>query len=555
LAVFEDGQMGYLDDFGVEINAEGEQIVKDPELFESFPRVDDETAAIQTAIADSKAEVGAPSDEYPITEAQLPPQRLANVVKMREVVEESVHWIITNGLEILDRGEWHDSEFPFVAVVGKDEVVDGKRQIYGIIRHSKDPQKMYNYMTSSVVRKIAASNKSPWIAPAEGIPEPQRRRWETSNIEDWGVLYYRSTDDQGRPIPAPQRGDAAEPAIQGLLEASQKFDQDISKTVGIFEAGVGQTVGDRQSGVAIETLAERGEQNNLHVSDNLVLSMKRLGCLIVRLIPKVYDTPRAIRIVNPDETAEVVKINQIFTKNGQQMTYDMTTGENYDVVIDTGPTFATQKSENMDQLLKLAGTNPQMAPLIMDLIASNMDSTISGELVKRIQLLQAQTMPWMHQADGMDNFPPAAKAAIAQMQAQMSQAAQQIQKLGQMYQTEKIKNDTNAIAHQSKERITQIKAITDLQLKKMDIVSEMIQSHDKIQLERLKSQLGHIQHHQMIALNSLEMQDQAAGATQPDLYKRLMATINGSDVGSSSPAGTTGAPPAFPPNSGPPQGP
>jgi Phage P22-like portal protein len=527
-AAFSDGTTGFLDDFGVEINDKGEQEVVDKEKYEKFPSEetsDEYRSEYLRAEFDKHVATGSPPDEFPITEEMVPQSKLLNVVRTREVVTHKICWVVTNGVEILDRGEWHDTEFPFVAMVGKDEIIDGKRKIHGIVRDAKDPQKMYNFLASQIIRKIDASNKSAWIAAQESIPEPQRKRWELSNIESPAVLYYKSKDEQGQPIPPPQRGDAVEPAIQMLMAAGQQFNQDIKSTVGIYEAGMGQGIGDRQSGAAIQTLAQNGEMNNFHFSDNLVMSMKRLGCLILRLIPKIYDTPRTVRIIGLDDESTLVRVNQLFNQNGVAKKYDLTTEAEYDVVVDTGPSFASRKAEQSESMIKFGAVEPQIMPIIADLIASNMDWDQSGAIKERIQQWQTAQFPWIHYDDNM-NLPPQAKVALQTANAHIATLQQAVTHSQQMYAAEKFKNDTNAIAHASKERVEQIKSITSLQLKRMDLIQQALADKDKYQIEHLRLQLEHIQHHQNLLLKGIQAQDKAANNVQPELYNDLESIIN-----------------------------
>lgn len=542
-ALFEDGSQGYLDDFGVEVDEEGKHVVVDEQSHMAYPRVADHEAIAAMAQADSKDAPGTAEDEYPITESYIPPQRLATVVRLREEVSNTVSWIVTNGVEILERGEWNDSEFPHVGVVGKDEVIDGKRTISGIIRQAKDSQKQLNFYLSQAARRVGASNRAPWISPIKAIPETQKQAWATSNVDDPAILFYDDWDtSQNRPRAAPTRGDAVEPAIQMFLQAAGVFEGMIKKTVGLYEANLGQGLGERQSGDAIDSLAQRGEQNNFHFSDNLVLSMKRLGCLILRLMPKVYDTPRAVRIINPDNSAEVVKINQTFGQNGEQKIYDMTSNENYDVVVDTGPSYATAKAQQTDSLLKFLAINPQLAPVLMDLVAKGMDWDVAGAVADRIVALQAQQMPWLHQMDGMDNVPPAAKAAIGQLQAQLQQSNQHVQTLNSAYQQEKTKNDTQVVAHASKERIEQLKAITKLSAERMKLAGQLQQSQDRLTLERTKAEIDHIQHMQQLHLNAIMHSDKMIGQDDPGLYATIRQMIAGQ-----APPGAPGSQPQAPP--------
>jgi len=504
--------------------------------------VDEQKEAAEKAY-EALEQKGSMEEEFPNLEGKIPLSRIATVEKIREVVDNKVCWVITNGCEVLDRGEWHDSEFPFVAVLGKDEVVDGKREITGIIKHAKDSQKLANYMITNAVKKIDASNKTPWIIPEEAVPaaSPARRDWETSHLVPKAALYYRSRDDLGNQIMPPQRGDSVEPAIQAILQAYQTLTNGIKQTVGIYEAGIGETVGERQSGNAIKTLAERGEINNFHFSDNLVMAIKRLGWLILRLIPKVYDTPRTVRIIGLDDEEDLIKVNEIFHENGQQKMHDLTAGGEYDVVIDTGPTFATKKAQESESMIGFLTAVPQLGPVLADLVAKNMDWDASGTVADRVMEWQVKNGLVSPPNGAMADLPPQAKAIIAQLQGQLQQVNQHVQQLNGAYQQEKYKNDTQAVAHASKERQQTIKAMSDLQLKKMDLAQEMLKDHNRTKVALIKSQLDHITNTQRVHLDALKLFDKESGQNDSELYNTLQQMVNSNGADPSAAGGV--APP------------
>lgn len=523
LARFEDGTVAYLDEYGVTIDKNGQRQIIDEEKYENYPRVSLEEEAEHLKAVDDKAPEGSPADQYPVTDKFVPGDRLAEIDAIRECVEEQVCWIITNGIEVLDRGEWNDSEFPFVAVCGQDQIVDGKRDIHGIVRYSKDPQKMYNYLTSQIIRKIDASNKSPWVADAKAMPSDKERvKWQTSNIDNHAILYFNSWDaEHNRAIPPPSRGDSVEPAIQAMLQASERINADIKKTVGIFDASLGIAAGDRQSGTAIQTLAEKGEHSNFHYADNFVMAMKRLGYLVIRLIPHIYDTARAVRIINPDDTAEVVLINQYFSEQGQQKIYDLSTEELYDVVVDMGPSYATKRSQQMEELLNFGGLNPSFIPVIADLIAQSSDWDTKDALFARIQAWQSIVMPQLHQMDQMPNLPPEARAAVMNLQGQLNTANQHVKALAGQVQSLEFEKKTNIIAHQSKERIEQMKSFTQLSSDRLKIIGEMSKSKDQLRIKALEAQLDHIQQTRSHIIGAIET-DNAAKGMQNDHLLDLM---------------------------------
>jgi hypothetical protein len=212
------------------------------------------------------------------------------------------------------------------------------------------------------------------------------------------------------------------------------------------------------------------------------------------LIPKVYDTARTVRMLGLDDEPSLVQINQMFSKNGANKQYNIKDAFNYDVVIDTGPTFATKKAEQAESMLKFAAVEPQLMPVIADLLVSNMDWDTTGALKDRIQLYQSQTMPWLHPAanNAMANLPPQARVMFQQLQQQNSQLQAAGQHVQQLYAAEKMKNDTNLIAHQAKTQQLYMKEMFALQKQRNALIAEMQQTKDKLVLEHVKVQLNHI---------------------------------------------------------------
>jgi len=236
------------------------------------------------------------------------------ILRQRTVIDSKVKWIIFNGAEVLEHGDWMDSEFPFVSVFGPMMIVNGQKKIRGIIRYAKDSQKMLSYLSSSIIRRIASANKSPWLASVKQI-KGHENYWKTTNTNNFAALIYNDTDpdNPSRVLPPPSRADQMG-QITDLIQASAKVENDLAKTIGIFDAGIGATPNE-QSGVAIKTLAQEGQDSNAHFGDSLTRAIERLGYLLIRLIPKVYDSPRVVRTIGADSIEKMTKINQIFVEN------------------------------------------------------------------------------------------------------------------------------------------------------------------------------------------------------------------------------------------------
>ena len=75
----------------------------------------------------------------------------------------------------------------------------------------------------------------------------------------------------------------------------------------------------------------QGGLSNFHFIDNLNRAILQCGAILCDLIPKIYDTPREVRILGEDNKEEIVKVNQRWQDDrGQEHCYDLLNGK-YDV--------------------------------------------------------------------------------------------------------------------------------------------------------------------------------------------------------------------------------
>jgi hypothetical protein len=72
-------------------------------------------------------------------------------IQKRQIQKQKVLWCMIGGDAIIDRSEWVGSTIPIVRVVGEECIIDGKLDRKGHVRNLKDPQRIYNYWSSSAV--------------------------------------------------------------------------------------------------------------------------------------------------------------------------------------------------------------------------------------------------------------------------------------------------------------------------------------------------------------------------------------------------------------------
>lgn len=370
------------------------------------------------------------------------------VLRTRTVQVPKVYWCKVNGLEVLEKQEWPGRWIPIVPVLGDEVIVNGERQLYGLVRFARDPQRMYNYWATAETEMIALAPKAPFIGAA-GQFEGFERQWQSANVRNLPYLEYKPVSHAGVPMGPPQR-QVYEPPIQAISHARMQANDDLKATTGIYDASLGAR-SNEQSGRAILARQREGDVANFHYADNLARSIKHLGRILLDLIPRIYDAPRVMRIIGAEEVERVVQINAPTRDKGVERIYDLSIGE-YDVTVSVGPSFSTRRQEAVDSMLQLSQAYPPLMQVAGDLLVKNMDWPGASEIAERLKKLLP---PNLQEEQEDQQVPPA-------VQAQMSQMAQQNEQLSQALNQATDDLRTKRLEIESRERIEAMKAQTEL---------------------------------------------------------------------------------------------
>lgn len=378
------------------------------------------------------------------------------ILNERDSLVTIIHWVKTNGIEILEETIWPGKWIPIIPVYGKSLVVDGKRILESVIRHAKDSQRMNNYMASTEAETIALAPKAPFIVADGQIPKEFENIWKSANRKNIAYLPYKPVSAGGQLIGAPQRN-AYEAPIGAITSARMQSNDDIKATTGIYDASLGNK-SNENSGIAIQRRNAQAQTSNFHFIDNLNRSIRHVGKILVDLIPKIYDTQRALRIIGEDGQEEVVLVNSIFDGKPQ---YDLGAGK-YDVVIETGPSYTTKRQEAAASMIEMTKAFPQLAQTAGDLVIGAMDWPGAKEMQARIR----KTLPpGLVDDAGKKEIPEEAQIQMSQM----DQAIQQLQ--GQLEMATTALREKK-LETESKERIETMKVSAQLEIAKANIDSK-----------------------------------------------------------------------------------
>jgi hypothetical protein len=307
------------------------------------------------------------------------------VVNEREAKVPVVIWAKISVDEILEGPRRLSSRhIPIVPVLGEEEDIDGRLDYVGLIRYAKDPQRMYNYWRTLATEIIALAPRAPFIATLAndvGVGRPKR--------------------EQPSQIPT---GVVNEGAISGV---------DISDTIGMYEASLGQKSNER-TGKAIQERRSSSDLGIFAFFDNFAKSIMHTGVIINDMMPVIYDTERQIRIMGEDQTEKVLQVNKSvldLETMEEVVINDLTVGK-YDIVEVAGPSYATKRAEMADTMIEfMQYIPPEASMLIVDLIAKNLDFPNAEEIAQRLSALVPPQLAGQGQPEGAP--PPGAGGPVA----------------------------------------------------------------------------------------------------------------------------------------------
>jgi len=337
--------------------------------------------------------------------------------------KETLFSCLLCGSELLDGPhEWPGVHIPIVVALGKETWIGERRHNRGMVRMAREPQQMYNYWSSSVTEQIALAPTAPFLVTGKML-ESSQEMWDAQSEKNYTYLVY--TADPMAPI-GPKR--EAPPMMSTAISAElQRMEHDIMSSMGLYQASLGDE-GQEKSGKAILARQREGDTGAFGFTNMFEAALTRNGKILIDLIPKVYDKEDVIRIRGEDDSELEVPINQpvgmdpemihpskiqemqqskqyqpptVYNPDVSDYLNDLTVGK-YDVRVDIGPSYSTQRQEAAEALLEIVKTVPQAGVAAIDLVVKNLDVPGAAELQKRLEKM----IPPGIKEPGPDDPPP-----------------------------------------------------------------------------------------------------------------------------------------------------
>jgi len=367
------------------------------------------------------------TDQGPFFEDEMPEGALIQLKggkpMRRESAKRKVMWRLLTAVDVLDEVEIPCRWIPVFPVFGDEIDLDGKVIRSGLVRHAKDPARMYNYWMTAATEEVALRAKTPYIG-AEGQFEGYEDQWAAANTSSFPYLEYKPVTLDGTLAPPPSRQPMADVPI-GTITMARTASDDVKATTGLFDSSLGAR-GTATSGIQERAQQLQGDTANFHYQDNSQITYRHAIKCLIDMVPKIYDGARIVKLMGEDE--------QITSRgiNGQDEEAVDITDAKYDYTIGVGPAYSTARQEATDALIELGKNWPKLMDVAGDKVVGSMDFHGSEDVAERIKrTIPPQILGEQEQdKDAPVVMTPRGPIPVEQAAQMLEEMNQQIQEMG-----------------------------------------------------------------------------------------------------------------------------
>ncbi|MFZ4147543.1 portal protein [Enterobacter ludwigii] len=276
-------------------------------------------------------------------------------VKRRRVYKS----IITCTTILKDREPIAGEHIPIVPVFGEWSFAGDKEVYEGVVRLTKDGQRLRNMIMSFNADIVARTPKKKpifWPEQIEGY------EYMYGGNDDYPYYLLNRTDENNGDLPVQPISYMENPEVPQanayMLEAATNSVSQVA-TMGVdTEAANGQVAFD-----TVNQLNMRADLETFVFQDNLATAMRRDGEIYQSMVNDIYDVPRQVMMTLEDGTEKQVQLltQAVDYQTGTVVTLNDIRGR-YECYTDTGPSFQSMKEQNRAEIQELLAKVPPGTP-------------------------------------------------------------------------------------------------------------------------------------------------------------------------------------------------
>lgn len=276
-------------------------------------------------------------------------------VKRRRVYKS----IITSTTILKNREPIAGEHIPIVPVYGEWSFAGDKEVYEGVVRLTKDGQRLRNMIMSFNADIVARTPKKKPIFWPEQIDGYE---YMYGGNEDYPYYLLNRTDENNGDLPVQPISYMENPEVPQanayMLEAATNS-VSLVATMGVdAEAANGQVAFD-----TVNQLNMRADLETYVFQDNLATAMRRDGEIYQSMVNDIYDVPRQVMMTLEDGTEKQVQLltQAVDYQTGTVVTLNDIRGR-YECYTDTGPSFQSMKEQNRAEIQELLAKVPPGTP-------------------------------------------------------------------------------------------------------------------------------------------------------------------------------------------------
>ncbi|QLY47101.1 portal protein [Escherichia coli] len=281
-------------------------------------------------------------------------------VAERKVKRRRVYKSIITCTQILkDREKIAGEHIPIVPVYGEWSFAGDKECYEGVVRLTKDGQRLRNMIMSFNADIVARSpKKKPTFFPEQ----IEGYEYMYGGNDDYPYYLQNKTDENGNDLPIGPISYMENPEVPQanayMLEAATNAVKEV--------ASLGVDAQAASSQVAFDTVNQLNMRADLETyvfQDNLATAMRRDGEIYASMVNDIYDVPRHVTLTLEDGSEKDVQLyaQVVDYQSGNVVTLNDIRGR-YECYTDVGPSFQSMKEQNRAEIQELLTKVPQGTP-------------------------------------------------------------------------------------------------------------------------------------------------------------------------------------------------
>lgn len=350
------------------------------------------------------------NEKYNTVIGELSQQGITEVNRKKAKDYVFYHRVFDGGGMLTPEKETVFDTNPVVTIYGNYEHMgESSKKFYsGVVLKLMDYQRVFNYAKSREVEEGAlAPREKTWMTKKQAAGH--EKQLSAMNVSADPVQFYNP--DQEAPQPYKTPPSQINPHLSKL---SEDMSLGIRVTSNVNDAMRGDMAG-RMSEEALRMQIDRGTGGTRKWVNALARGIRRTAEILVRTIPKVYDTKRQFMILGDDGKEEMVTLNdEVWDNQTQSMVkLNVLNKGKYKTIVNAGPAFANKMEAGRAALLEYAAIDPTTIQTAGDVILKTIDAPYVDKIAerKREQMLQQGLIPVSQMTD----------EELQQMQAQAQQ--------------------------------------------------------------------------------------------------------------------------------------